>query len=345
MVGSSSVSVGNRIRTDYLSFLKKNFIHSIISILCMIFVFNVPIYKWKKNKNKLILCSIILLLTLNYFGISNHGAKRWINIKIAFIQPSELVKISFSCYLSSYLSEKNKKTSTIQLISIILIVSKLLLSQPDFGTLVILYSSLLFMLFLIGKNFLFLSASSAIFTTIVLSLIYFRSYRAKRLISFLNPWSNYLGDGYQLVHSMLSFGRGKMFGQGIGNSIQKINFLPEPHTDFIISIIGEELGYLGIAMIVISLFFIFFQGMNIGRNALKDFQYFSGFLAYSISLLIIIQSIINIGSSIGILPIKGTTLPIISYGGSSKLITCIKIAILLRIDFETKMNKIQAFRR
>ncbi|ARC53188.1 FtsW/RodA/SpoVE family cell cycle protein [Candidatus Riesia pediculischaeffi] len=267
MVGSSSVNISDRVNKDYLYFFKKNVIHSIVCIITMICVSNVPIYKWKKYKGKLIIFSITLLFLSNHFGIVSHGARRWINIKIVNVQPSELIKITFSFYLSEYLSKKYKQIfSTISFIFILFIISNFLLSQPDFGTLAILCLSSLFLFLLIGKRIVLIVIGNALLIIAFFISIYFHPYRVKRITSLLDPWSNYLGSGYQLVHSMISLGIGGFFGKGVGNSIQKLTFLPEPHTDFIISIIGEELGYFGIVMVTISLFFIFFQGMKINRK-------------------------------------------------------------------------------
>ena len=179
----------------------------------------------------------------------------------------------------------------------------------------------------------------------VVLLILAEPYRIRRVTSFWNPWEDPFGSGYQLTQSLMAFGRGELWGQGLGNSVQKLEYLPEAHTDFIFSIIAEELGYIGVVLALLMVFFVAFRAMSIGRKALEIDHRFSGFLACSIGIWFSFQALVNVGAAAGMLPTKGLTLPLISYGGSSLLIMSTAIMMLLRIDYETRLEKAQAFTR
>jgi cell division protein FtsW len=210
---------------------------------------------------------------------------------------------------------------------------------------VVLFVTTLAMLFLAGaKLWQFLAIiGSGIFAVVL--LIIAEPYRMRRVTSFWNPWEDPFGSGYQLTQSLMAFGRGEFWGQGLGNSVQKLEYLPEAHTDFIFSIIGEELGYAGVVLALLMVFFVAFRAMSIGRRALEIDQRFSGFLACSIGVWFSFQALVNVGAAAGMLPTKGLTLPLISYGGSSLIIMSTAIVFLLRIDYETRLAKAQAFTR
>ena len=220
----------------------------------------------------------------------------------------------------------------------------LLLAQPDLGTVVVLFVTTLAMLFLAGAKRLALSLPLSVWALRAVLLILAEPYRIRRVTAFWNPWEDPFGSGYQLTQSLMAFG-GELWGQGLGNSVRKLEYLPEAHTDFIFAIIGEELGYVGVVLALLMVFFVAFRAMSIGRKALEIDHRFSGFLACSIGIWFSFQALVNVGAAAGMLPTKGLTLPLISYGGSSLLIMSTAIMMLLRIDYETRLEKAQAFVR
>jgi len=281
-------------------------------------------------------------------GKSVHGSHRWINIGILNIQPAEICKISSFFYISNYLSRKTNEIRNnfwgfLKPVTIITIESILLLAEPDLGTVIVLFVTTLSILFLSGVKIKQFFTIISLVVLVIIILIFIEPYRTKRILSFWNPWKDPFGNGYQLTQSLIALGRGHLFGQGLGNSIQKLNYLPEAHSDFIFSIIGEELGYIGCFLILLMIFLISFRAMYIGQKSFEKKKNFSGFLSCSIGLWFSFQTLINIGAVTGILPTKGLTLPLISYGGSSLIINLIAIFILLRIDFEIRLREHQAF--
>ncbi|MFP3036497.1 MAG: cell division protein FtsW [Arsenophonus sp. ER-BJ3-MAG3] len=350
MVTSASVQIGERLTKDPFFFAKRDAIYLILSFILALLLLNIPMFFWEKYNFLLLIISLILLSVVLITGISVNGASRWINIGIIHIQPSEITKLALFCYISSYLSRKIDEVRTrflgfIKPICILMLITFLLLLQPDLGTVIMLVITTLTLLFLAGARLAPFIMGITICVICVIGLIYFEPYRLRRITSFINPWEDPFGSGYQLTQSLIAFGRGKLFGQGLGNSIQKLEYLPEAHTDFIFSILAEELGYIGVVLILLMLFLIAFRSIMIGKRALDIEQCFSGYLACSIGIWFTFQVLLNIGATAGILPTKGLTLPLISYGGSSLLIMFVLITILLRIDFETRIKKSHVFIR
>ncbi|WP_315984283.1 cell division protein FtsW [Buchnera aphidicola] len=351
MVTSASMPIANHIHKDLFFFTKKEIVYLILTLFLVNIVLQIPIFFWNNHSIKILLISIIMLLLVMIIGIPINGSSRWIKIGLIHIQPAELSKLTLLCYLSRYLSRKHHEVINsffgfIKPIGIVCIISILLLIEPDLGTVAIYFITTLSLLFISGVQiwkFIPIIFLGIIITTI---LIMITPYRSERILSFLNPWNDPFGKGYQLTQSLMALGRGNVFGVGLGQSIQKLEYLPEAHTDFIFSIIGEELGYLGISIILSMIFFIVFRALNISRNALNNNDIFSGYLAHSIGVWIASQTLINVSTAIGILPTKGLTLPLLSYGGSSLIVISLSIAILLRIDFETriKINFYQDFK-
>ncbi|QCI22091.1 cell division protein FtsW [Buchnera aphidicola] len=350
MVISTSIPIGQSLYKDPFFFVKREIFYFFLIFFLSFFFLRIPIIYWKKKSKIILIISIILLISVLLIGHSVHGSSRWINIGLLHIQPSEISKISSFCYISSYLSRKHKEVRNnfwgfFKPMSIVIIQSILLLAEPDLGSVIVIFFTSLSILFLSGAKigqFLVIIFISII--TIIL-LIIIEPYRIKRILSFWNPWEDPFGNGYQLTQSLMALGRGNFFGQGLGNSIQKLDYLPDAHSDFIFSIIGEELGYIGSVSVLLMIFGISFRAMYIGKKAIEKKQIFSGFLACSIGIWIGFQTLINVGAVTGILPTKGLTLPLISYGGSSLIINSIAIFFLLRIDFETKLRMAQAFPR
>ncbi|PAV10739.1 cell division protein FtsW [Arsenophonus sp. ENCA] len=350
MVTSASMPVGQRLTQDPFFFAKRDVIYLILSFGLALLVLNIPMVWWEKYNFLLLITSLILLLVVLVAGSSVNGASRWINTGIIRIQPAEIAKLALFCYVSSYLVRKTDEVRTrflgfIKPMCILILMAILLLLQPDLGTVIVLVVTTLALLFLAGARLAPFIIGIVICAVGVIGLIYFEPYRLRRITSFLNPWADPFGSGYQLTQSLMAFGRGELWGQGLGNSIQKLEYLPEAHTDFIFSVLAEELGYIGVVLVLLMLFFVAFRSMMIGKRALDAKQHFSGYLACSIGIWFTFQALVNVGAAAGMLPTKGLTLPLISYGGSSLLIMFIAIAILLRIDFETRLKRAQAFVR
>ncbi|CAM3858278.1 cell division protein FtsW [Serratia silvae] len=348
MVTSASMPIGQRLADDPFLFAKRDALYLGLAFGLSLVTLRVPMAVWQRYSNVMLLLSIVLLLVVLVVGSSVNGASRWISLGPLRIQPAELSKLSLFCYLASYLVRKVEEVRSnfwgfCKPMGVMVVLAVLLLAQPDLGTVVVLFITTLAMLFLAGaKMWQFLAIiGSGVFAVVL--LIIAEPYRMRRVTSFWNPWADPFGSGYQLTQSLMAFGRGEFWGQGLGNSVQKLEYLPEAHTDFIFSILGEELGYIGVVLALLMVFFVAFRAMSIGRRALEIDQRFSGFLACSIGVWFSFQALVNVGAAAGMLPTKGLTLPLISYGGSSLIIMSTAIVLLLRIDYETRLTKAQAF--
>lgn len=348
MVTSASMPVGQRLANDPFLFAKRDGLYIVLAFALSMVTLRLPMDFWQRHSTALLLLSIAMLLIVLVVGSSVNGASRWIAFGPLRIQPAEFTKLSLFCYLANYLVRKvdevrNNLRGFLKPMGVILVLAVLLLAQPDLGTVVVLFVTTLAMLFLAGaKLWQFLAIIGMGISAVVL-LILAEPYRIRRVTSFWNPWDDPFGSGYQLTQSLMAFGRGELWGQGLGNSVQKLEYLPEAHTDFIFSIIGEELGYIGVVLALLMVFFVAFRAMSIGKRALEMDQRFAGFLGCSIGVWFSFQALVNVGAAAGMLPTKGLTLPLISYGGSSLLIMSTAIMMLLRIDHETRLAKAQAF--
>ncbi|NIG87433.1 cell division protein FtsW [Serratia symbiotica] len=348
MVTSASMQIGQRLADDPFLFAKRDALYLGVAFGLSMVTLRIPMDVWQRYSSVMLLMSMVMLLIVLVVGSSVNGASRWIALGPLRIQPAELSKLSLFCYLASYLVRKVEEVRSnfwgfCKPMGVMVVLAVLLLAQPDLGTVVVLFITTLAMLFLAGAKMLqFLAIiGSGVFAVVL--LIIAEPYRMHRVTSFWNPWADQFGSGYQLTQSLMAFGRGELWGQGLGNSVQKLEYLPEAHTDFIFSILGEELGYIGVVLTLLMLFFVAFRAMSIGRSALASDQRFSGFLACSIGVWFSFQALVNVGAAAGLLPTKGLTLPLISYGGSSLLIMSTAIVLLLRIDYETRLAKAQAF--
>lgn len=350
MVTSASMPVGQRLTSDPFFFAKRDAFYIGLAFALALITMRVPMEVWQRYSPILLLLTLVMLLVVLVVGSSVNGASRWIALGPLRVQPAELSKLALFCYLSSYMVRKveevrNNFWGFCKPMGVMVVLAVLLLAQPDLGTVVVLFITTLAMLFLAGaKLWQFLAIIGCGMFAVGL-LIVAEPYRMRRVTSFWNPWEDPFGSGYQLTQSLMAFGRGELWGQGLGNSVQKLEYLPEAHTDFIFSILGEELGYIGVVLALLMIFFVAFRAMSIGKRALEIDQRFSGFLACSIGIWFSFQTLVNVGAAAGMLPTKGLTLPLISYGGSSLIIMSTAIVLLLRIDFETRLTKAQAFTR
>ena len=308
----------------------------IISIILIYLVSKIKIDFYYKNSTKLLVISIILLILVLIpgIGVIRNGSRSWFGIGPFGIQPSEFAKLSLIIFASKYLEKSNKflkdyKKGIFPILGILLLIFSLIMLEPDFGTGMIIVVSIIALLFISGVNMKFFIILGILGIIGIVFLILIAPYRMDRITSFLNPWSDPLGTGFQIIQSLYAIGPGGLLGMGLFNSRQKHFYLPEPQTDFIFSIISEEFGALGV-IIVISLFsFILYRAIRI---SLKCDNKFSKYLSFGLIFQIIIQTILNLSVVIGLIPVTGVTLPFLSYGGSSLLISSISIGILLSIS-------------
>jgi cell division protein FtsW len=339
MMTSASVEITN----DPLYHFKRQAIFAVIGLAVMIVTVLVPMGIWHRMSWYLLMGSFALLLMVLVPGIGKvvNGSARWIDLGLFNLQPSELAKIFIVIYLAAFMEQnyarvREKWSGFFQPLLVIAAAVILLHFEPDHGAMVILVITSFGMLFLAGaKLHQFLLFFTFCITVIVAAAIKF-PYVLARFSSFMNPWAaEYVyGSGYQLTQALIAFGRGEWLGVGLGNSIQKLYFLPEAHTDFVLAILAEEFGLLGVVLVVALYSMLVVKGLVTGKRAERQHKLFAAFLAYGISLLYATQAMINIGVNIGLLPTKGLTLPFLSYGGASLIISCFMIAMLIRIQFE-----------
>ncbi|MBO4245963.1 MAG: putative lipid II flippase FtsW [Bacilli bacterium] len=321
-------------------FLFNQLIFFILGLFLLLIVYKMDLNIIKRYSNHLLILAIILLglVLIPGVGIVRNGSRSWFGIASFGIQPSELAKLALIIYTAKYLSlnysvMKNIKKGLIPILIVIFLFFGLIMLEPDFGSGFILVASIIGMLF-IGNTRLSFFTYSALFGMLGISgLVLVAPYRMARIISFLNPWSDPLGTGFQIIQSLYAIGPGGLFGQGFMNSIQKHFYLPEPQTDFIFAIIAEEFGFVGILVIVSLFFIIFYAAMRI---AFKEHDLFKKYLVFGLAFNIIFQAFLNLGVVIGLLPVTGVTLPFISYGGSSLIISILEIGLILNISCDLK---------
>ncbi len=344
MVASASITVSElQLHQPFYYFYRQAiFLMLGIAIGSVVVQFEVAV--WEKISGYLLIGVMFLLFLVLIPGIGHsvNGSMRWIGFGPAGMQVSEMAKFAVVVYLAGYLIRQHAEIKTrfmgfVKPMGILAVIAGLLIIEPDFGATVVIMITALGMMFLGGmrlRHFVLLFA----FILVVMSIIAISEpYRVKRLTTFLDPWANPFGNGYQLTQSLMAFGRGGWFGVGLGKGIQKMFYLPESYTDFIFAVMAEELGLIGIMFVMILFTLLVIRILAIGRQAQKLEHHFAGFVAYGFAFWIGIQFMVNVGVNSGILPTKGLTLPLMSYGGSSMLVTCVVFAVLLRIDYENRM--------
>lgn len=311
---------------------------------------SMPMDWWKRSNPYLLLLGMVLLIIVLIVGREVNGAKRWIPIGPIGFQVAEAAKLFFFSYIAGYLVRKRTEVQEnikgfAKPIAVFAVYALLILLQPDLGTVVVMFVTTVGLLFLAGAKLWQFFALILTGIGLVALLIIVEPYRMARVVGFLEPWDDPFGKGYQLVQSLMAYGQGGWFGQGLGNSVQKLQYLPEAHNDFIFAVIGEELGFIGVLSILMVFCILVFRALLIGQQALKCGKEYEGYFSLAIGIWFAFQTMVNVGASAGILPTKGLTLPFVSYGGSSLLIMTIAAGILFRVDFETKMATKQATSR
>jgi len=317
-----------------------------VSMLAGLLTFRVRVQTWQKWAPYLFVITLFLLMMVLVPGIGKgvNGAKRWLPFKIFNLQPSELMKMFMVLYAADYTVRKqqymHQLTKGFMPMTVAVgVVGLLLLLEPDLGAFGVIVCIAMGILFLGGINGVWFGGIGVTLVGIFSMVIVLSPWRRERIFAYLNPWveENALGKAYQLSHSLIAFGRGELFGVGLGGSVEKLHYLPEAHTDFLLAVIGEELGFAGVLVVVVMFYWIIKRAFEIGRQAIAIDQTFAGLTAKGIGIWIGVQAFINMGVNLGLLPTKGLTLPLMSYGGSGVLINCIGLAILLRIDYENRV--------
>ena len=327
-------------------FLKKQAIFICISLMTGLFVFRIRIEVWQKYSSLLFVATLFLLalVLVPGIGVSVNGAKRWLNLVVYNLQPSEIMKIAVVLYAADYTVRKQEymhklTKGFLPMAGAIGLVGMLLLLEPDLGAFGVVVCIAMGILFLGGINAIWFGGIVGLLTVIFAMIIWLSPFRRARMFAYLNPWdeANSLDKAYQLTHSLIAFGRGEFFGVGLGASVEKLHYLPEAHTDFIMAVIGEELGLAGVLIVIAMFYWLVKRAFDIGRQAIAIDQVFAGLAAKGIGIWIGVQVFINMGVNLGLLPTKGLTLPLMSYGGSGVLFNCVALAILLRIDYENRV--------
>ena len=343
MVASSSISTAERQLAQPLYYFNRQALFVGLGLMCAWITVKVDLGVWRKHSPLLLVFGMVLLALVLVPGIGHevNGATRWIRFGGFSLQPSELMKLFLALYLSGYLVRRSEEVRSLlsgflKPIIVLSLIAGLLLLEPDYGATVVLFSTALGMMFLGGVPFLsflgWLTLVCGFLGTIVLTA----PYRMERLITFIDPWADPFGSGFQLTQALIAIGRGEWFGVGLGNSVQKLFYLPEAHTDFLFAVLAEELGLVGMAFVIGMFSFLVWRAFYIARRSETHGNVFGSHLAYGLGLLIGLQAFVNIGVNMGILPTKGLTLPLMSYGGSSILVNCVVVALLLRIDHESR---------
>jgi len=344
ILASASIQFSDSITGSPINFFVKQLSHLLIGILLLSVIVLIPLIFWEKYDRWILLFGIILLLLVFIpgIGVEVNGANRWVRVAGFGLQPSEVMKFISIIYISAYSVRRINDLQTNWLgffrpAMLIIFIVSLILLQPDLGTSAVIFTSVLGILFIAGvhlKQFILVITMAIIG---IFSLIYFVPWRWERIISFTDPWSDPYGTGYQLTLSLMSIGRGDWFGVGLGEGLMKMGYLPDAHTDFIFSVVIEEMGLLFGIFLISLLFGMAFRCFYIAREALTKNLFFGFFAAYGVAILLGLHTFINVGVTTGLLPTKGLTLPFVSYGGTNLLIMCALIGLVLRIDYETKI--------
>lgn len=346
MVYSASVATADAERfTGFRAhyFLVRHGVYLAVGLTIAYLAFRVPIRVWQAAAPWLFVAGLALLVAVLIPGIGRevNGARRWIGLGPITFQPSEVVKLLVVLYAADYTVRKaafmdDFKKGFLPMFGVMLLVAFLLLREPDFGALVVVTSIAMAMLFLGGLNWRIFAVLLMLLPLAFVALIVSSPYRLQRILGFMDPWADAFGKGYQLSHSLIAFGRGEWFGVGLGASVEKLFYLPEAHTDFILAVVAEELGFVGVATVITLFLFLVVRAFAVGRQAASLERYYAALVAQGIGVWFAVQAFINMGVNMGLLPTKGLTLPFLSFGGTGIVVNCVAMAILLRADFENR---------
>ena len=346
MVYSSSIATAEGSRfTGFQSsyFLVRHGVFLTIGLVAGLVTFQIPLRVWQQLAPWLFVTGVVLLalVLIPHVGRAVNGAQRWIPLGLVNLQPSELMKLAAVLYAADYTTRKladmdSFRRGFVPMAIVMVLVGALLLREPDFGAFVVIICIAMGILFLGGINVRLFSILFMFLVVAFVVLIWTSPYRRERLFGFMDPWQDAYGKGYQLSHALIAFGRGEWFGVGLGASVEKLFYLPEAHTDFLLAVIAEELGFVGVVAVVGMFALLVQRCFVIGRQSLSLDRIFGGLFAQGLGIWFGVQSLINMGVNMGLLPTKGLTLPLMSFGGSGILANCAALAILLRVDYENR---------
>jgi len=346
MVYSASIAIAEAdkaVGNNSSYYLVRQAIFIVISLSAAFVAFNIPVAWWQKMAPYLFLVGLALLVLVLIPGIGRvvGGSRRWLSLFVINLQPSEFMKLFAAMYVADYTVRKaavmdSFKKGFMPMLFVMLLVGGLLLAEPDFGAFAVIAAISISILWLGGINGRIFGGLIVLLVIGFIFLIWSSPYRLERVIGFMDPWADPYGKGYQLSHALIAFGRGEWLGVGLGASVEKLLYLPEAHTDFLLAVIAEELGFAGVVTVVGLFTWIVLRAFGMAKEAIENERYFAALLAQGLGVWIGVQGIINMGVNMGLLPTKGLTLPLLSFGGSGILANCIAMAILLRIDFENR---------
>jgi cell division protein FtsW len=324
-------------------FLVRHSIYLVLGLSAGLVAFQVPMRVWQQVAPYLFMGGLALLIMVLIPGLGRevNGSRRWIPLGFATLQPSEFMKLFATIYVADYTVRKAAFLDSftkgfLPVLAVMLVVGGLLLREPDFGAFAVIAAISVSILWLGGINGRIFAGLLVLLIIGVVGLILSSPYRLQRIIGFWDPWADPFGKGYQLSHALIAFGRGEWFGVGLGASVEKLLYLPEAHTDFLLAVVAEELGFAGVLVVILMFGWIVLRAFGIGKEAASHERHFSALLAQGIGIWIGVQAIINIGVNMGLLPTKGLTLPLLSFGGSGIVANCVALAVLLRVDWESR---------
>src|SRR6476661_1569951 len=353
MVYSASIAMAEAsAHTGYRAwyFLARHAVFLAFGLVAAFFAFQIPIKVWQRGAAWFFIAGAALLVLVLVPGIgkSVNGSRRWLSLAVINVQPSEFMKVAVVLYAASYAvrraaflhAEQPLKHTLIRgflpLFAVMVLIGGLLLLEPDFGAFVVILAIAFAILFLGGLDWRLFVSLAVLLPVALAAILIAAPYRVQRLTNFLDPWADPLHKGYQLSHSLIAFGRGEWLGVGLGASVEKLLYLPEAHTDFLLAVIAEELGFAGVVAVIALFAWLLFRSYTIGRQAARLSRPFAALVAHGIGVWIGVQTFINMGVNMGVLPTKGLTLPLLSFGGSGIVVNCIAVAVLLRIDYENR---------
>jgi cell division protein FtsW len=346
MVYSASIAIaeaGQGGKGDPAHFLIRHGIYLAVGLFAGLLAFQVPVGLWEKYSFHLFFLGAILLVLVLVPSIGRevNGSRRWISLLVVNFQPSEFMKLFVVLYAASYTVRRaaylnSFRKGFLPMLIVMLGLGLLLLLEPDFGSFVVITVVVMAILFLGGVGLKLFAGLAGFVLASLLALIWVEPYRMQRFFGFMDPWDDPYGKGYQLSHALIAFGRGEWLGVGLGGSVEKLFYLPEAHTDFLLAVIAEELGFAGVLAVIALFGWVVLRAFVIGRQAAIRERAYSALVAQGIGVWIGFQALINMGVNMGVLPTKGLTLPLMSFGGSSILVSCIALAVLLRIDWENR---------
>ena len=347
MVYSASIAMSEAEKmTGYRMhyFLMRHAIYLVLAAITAFIAFQIPIALWQKFAPALFIIGGLLLVIVLIPGVGRevNGSRRWISFGFTTMQPSELMKFFAVLYAADYTVRKaafmhDFKKGFLPMLAVMVFIGAVLLREPDFGALVVITSIAMAILFLGGLNWRVFAGLIALLAAAFVVLIISSPYRLQRIVGFMDPWADAYGKGYQLSHSLIAFGRGEWLGVGLGGSVEKLFYLPEAHTDFLLAVIAEELGFVGVAAVLALFVLLIYRAFMVGREAMMREKYFAALVAQGIGVWLSVQAFINMGVNMGLLPTKGLTLPFLSYGGTGIIVNCVAVAVLLRIDAENRV--------